>query len=95
MHEREPRLIGRIAQNHERRGPRLALTFFMGALMGIGGFAMLGLTHQHPTIVDVVKPDESLCRAMLTQWLYGGEWVPRQELQQWQSFKRHMGDCVR
>lgn len=95
MYDHEPRMIGRISKNHERRRPRLALMFFMGLLMGIGGMTLIAATHQHPTIVDIVKPDEDLCRARLTNWLYGGEWVPRQEPQQWQSFKSHLGECVR
>lgn len=93
MYDTEPRMIGRISRNHERRGPRLALTFFLGALSGIGGFAMMAATHEHPTVVEV-KPDEKTCQKDFQTWLYTSNWPSKEESQQWRSFKSQMGDCV-
>lgn len=93
MYDHEPRMIGHIALNHERRGPKVVLAWMLGLVMGVGGLALYGASVR--PVAVVMAPDAALCRARLNTWLYGGDWVRKQELQQWQHFTMHMGDCLK
>jgi hypothetical protein len=94
----EHNMIGRLHYNHEQRRRRYGL-LVLGLMVGIaavviGAIGLYGATRAQPASVEP-KVDEALCRERLDTWLYGHEWVPLRGTQQWQHFRKQMGECVK